>query len=117
MNTCYQDWEPVVIRNTAAKKEAHSQHSQHSAKPMGNKEFHRVDKDEIPKLNKITHEQAQAISIARNACNLKQKELAQKLGIQENIIKEYENCSVANFSPQLYKRILKALNVNPKLYI
>jgi ribosome-binding protein aMBF1 (putative translation factor) len=111
MNTCYQDWEPVVIRNTAAKKEAHSQqHSQHSAKPMGNKEFHRVDKEEIPKLNKITREQAQAISTARNALKLTQKELAQKLGIQENIIKEYENCTVANFSLPLYKRILKAMN-------
>lgn len=115
MNDCYQDWEPVVIRSKNAVKKESPQHSQQSAKPMGNKEFHRVDKEEIPKLNKITREQAQAISTARNACNLTQKALAQKLGIQDNIIKEYENCSVINFSPQLYKRILKAMNVNPNV--
>ena len=117
MNNCYQDWEPVVIRSknnvNAQSKEAH--HT--TAKPMGNKEFQRLNNEEIPKLNKITHEQAQAISVARNACNLKQIDLARKLGIQEKIIKEYENCSVANFSPVLYKRILKALNVDPKLYV
>jgi ribosome-binding protein aMBF1 (putative translation factor) len=112
MNNCFQDWEPVVIRsNSAAKKEA-QQHQ--SAKPMGNKEFQRLDNDEIPKLNKITREQSLAISNARNACNLSQKELAQKLNIPENIIREYENSTVANFSHQLYKRILKVLKVNPK---
>jgi hypothetical protein len=37
------------------------------------------------------------------------------LGIQEKIIKEYENCSVTNFSPLLYKRILTVLKVDPKL--
>ena len=112
MNNCFQDWEPVVIRsNSAAKKEA-QQHQ--SAKPMGNKEFQRLDNDEIPKLNKITREQSLAISNARNACNLSQKELAQKLNIPENIIREYENSTVANFSHQLYNRILKVLKVNPK---
>ena len=113
MNNCYQDWEPVVIRsNNVVKKEA-QQHQ--SVKPMGNKEFQRLDSEEIPKLNKITREQSQAISIARNACNLSQKELAQKLNIPENIIREYENSTVANFSHQLYNRILKVLKVNPKL--
>jgi len=113
MNNCYQDWEPVVIRsNNAVKKEA-QQHQ--SIKPMGNKEFQRLDSEEIPKLNKITREQSLAISNARNACNLSQKELAQKLNIPENIIREYENSTVANFSHQLYNRILKVLKVNPKL--
>lgn len=113
MNNCYQDWEPVVIRSKNSVKDAQNI----VAKPMGNKEFQRLNNEEIPKLNKITHTQAQAISIARNACNLKQIDLARKLGIQEKIIKEYENCSVANFSPVLYKRILKALNVDPKVYL
>ena len=112
MNDCYQDWEPVVIRSKNAVKKESPQQSQ-SAKPMGNKEFHRVDKEEIPKLNKITREQAQAISATRNALKLTQKALAQKVRIQENIIKEYENCSVINFSLPLYNRILKAMNVNP----
>ena len=117
MSAIYQDWNPVVIRSknsvNAQKKDAH--HT--AAKPMGNKEFQRLNNEELPALNKITHSQAQAISTARNALNLKQVDLARKLGIQEKIIKEYENCSVANFSPILYKRILKVLNVDPKEYI
>ena len=117
MSAIYQDWEPVVIRSTnsitAQKKDAH-----HTAvKPAGNKEFQRLNNEELPALNKITHAQAQAISTARNALKWKQVDLARKLGIQEKIIKEYENCTVANFSPILYKRILKALNVDPKAYI
>jgi len=116
MNNCYQDWEPVVIKNkNSAKEENNKYHT--TAKPMGNKEFKRLDTEEIPVLKKITIEQAQVISTARNAKKWKQLDLARALGIQEKIIKEYENCSVVNFSPMLYKRILKILNIDPKLYI
>ena len=113
MSSHYQDWEPVVIRSNNAAKAAKAANAAHHtiAKPMGNKEFQRLNNEEIPKLNKITHEQALVISTARNALGLKQIDLARKLGIQEKIIKEYENCSVANFSPVLYKRILKACGV------
>ena len=37
-----------------------------------------------------------------------------KTDIKDNIIKEYENCTVANFNLQFYKRLLKALNIDPK---
>jgi ribosome-binding protein aMBF1 (putative translation factor) len=116
MSAHYQDWEPVVIRSNSAAKAAKAANTVHHtiAKPVGNKEFQRLNNEDIPKLNKITHEQALAISTARNALGLKQIDLALKLGIQEKIIKEYENGSVANFSPILYKRILRVLNINPK---
>ena len=117
MNNCYQDWEPVVIRSTNAVKSKNKELQQTVEKPMGNKEFQRLNNEELPALNKITHAQAQAISIARNASKLKQKELAARLGIPEKIIRDYENCSVINFSPVLYKRILKNLNIDSKLYI
>ena len=117
MNNCYQDWEPVVIRNKNSVKAQNKEIYHTTAKPMGNKEFIRLNTEELPVLNKITLEQAQAISIARNAKKWKQIDLARALGIQEKIIKEYENCSVANFSPMLYKRILRVLNVDPKQYI
>jgi ribosome-binding protein aMBF1 (putative translation factor) len=113
MNAHYQDWEPVVIRSKSAANTAAAAHHT-TAKPAGNKEFQRLNNEEIPKLNKITHEQSLAISTARNALGLKQIDLARKLGIQEKIIKEYENGSVANFSPVLYKRILRSLNIDPK---
>jgi len=117
MNTCYQDWEPVVIKSTNAIKLKNKELQQTTEKPIGNKEFIRLNNEELPTLNKITHEQAQAISKARNANKLKQKDLAAKLGIPEKIIRDYENCSIINFSPTLYKRILRVLNVDPKLYI
>ena len=117
MNSFYQDWDPVVIRSKnfalVKNKETHDANN----KPMGNKEFQRLNNEENPVLKKITHTQAQAISNARNALKLTQKELANKLRINEKIIKEYENCSVVNFSPNLFKRILKVLNIDPKLYI
>jgi ribosome-binding protein aMBF1 (putative translation factor) len=117
MNNCYQDWEPVVIRNKNSVKAQNKEIYHTTAKPMGNKEFKRLNTEELPVLNKITLEQAQAISTARNAKNWKQIDLARALGIQDKIIKEYENCSVTNFSPMLYKRILRVLNVDPKQYI
>ena len=113
MNPHYQDWEPVVIRSKNAASAAKATHHT-TAKPAGNKEFQRLNNEEIPRLNKITHEQSLAISTARNALGLKQIDLARKLGIQEKIIKEYENGSVANFSPVLYNRILRSLNIDPK---
>jgi ribosome-binding protein aMBF1 (putative translation factor) len=116
MNTFYQDWEPVVIKNKNSSKEKNNTYHT-TAKPIGNKEFKRLNCEELPALKKITLKQAQAISIARNANNWTQLDLAGKLGIQEKIIKEYENCSVVNFSLMLYKRILKILNIDPKLYI
>jgi hypothetical protein len=73
MSAHYQDWEPVVIRSNSAAKAAKAAKAAHHtiAKPAGNKEFQRLNNEDIPKLNKITHEQSLAISTARNALGLK----------------------------------------------
>lgn len=105
----YQDWEPVVLKNKS-KEQKH----QNTPNQPGYKEFVRLVEDDIPKLNKITREYAQAIIDGRKALNITQKELAQKLCIKDNIIKEYENCTVVNFNLQFYKRLLRALNIDPK---
>jgi ribosome-binding protein aMBF1 (putative translation factor) len=104
----YQDWEPVVLKKNKEQKRENVQNH------AGFKEFVRLVEDDIPKLNKITREYAQAIIDGRKALNITQKELAQKLCIKDNVIKEYENCTVANFNLQFYKRILKALSIDPK---
>jgi len=106
----YQDWEPVVFNNKT--KEQKKQNN--LPNPPGFKEYIKLVEDDIPKLNKITREYAQIIIDGRKAQNITQKELAQKMCIKDNIIKEYENCSVVNFNLQFYKRILKALNIDPK---
>ena len=104
----FQDWEPVVLKKTTVQTQINTQNQ------PGFKEYIKLVEDDIPKLNKITREYAQAIVDGRKALNITQKELAQKMCVKDNIIKEYENCSVVNFNLQFYKRILKALNINPK---
>jgi len=104
----FQDWEPVVLKKTTVQKQINTQNQ------PGFKEYIKLVEDDIPKLNKITRDSTQAIVDGRKALNITQKELAQKLCVKDNIIKEYENCSVVNFNLQFYKRILKALNINPK---
>lgn len=105
----YQDWEPVVLKNKTKE-----QKQQNAPNQPGFKEYIRLVEDDIPKLNKITREYSQAIIDGRKALNITQKELAQKLCIKDNVIKEYENCTVTNFNLGFYKRILKALNIDPK---
>jgi ribosome-binding protein aMBF1 (putative translation factor) len=106
----FQDWEPVVLKNSKSK----AQKQNNTPNQAGHKEYIKLLEDDIPTLNKITREYAQAIVDGRKALNITQKELAQKMCIKDNIIKEYENCSVVNFNLQFYKRILKALNIDPK---
>ena len=106
----FQDWEPVILKNSKSK----AQKQNNTPNQAGHKEYIKLLEDDIPTLNKITREYAQAIVDGRKALNITQKELAQKMCIKDNIIKEYENCSVVNFNLQFYKRILKALNIDPK---
>jgi ribosome-binding protein aMBF1 (putative translation factor) len=106
----FQDWTPVVLKNT----KANAQKQNNIPNQAGHKEYIKLLEDDIPVLNKITREYAQAIVDGRKALNITQKDLAQKMCIKDNIIKEYENCSVVNFNLQFYKRILKALNIDPK---
>jgi ribosome-binding protein aMBF1 (putative translation factor) len=104
-----QDWEPVVLNK---KKEVEKK--EFVQKPAGNKEFNRLLDEDIPKLNKISREYAQAIIDGRNALGITQKDLAHKMSVRENVIKEYENLNVANFNIGFYKKILRNLKIDPK---
>jgi ribosome-binding protein aMBF1 (putative translation factor) len=106
----FQDWEPVVLKsNKGSSKPAIKQPN-----PQGFKEYIKLVEEDIPKLPKMSREYAQAIITGRSALGLNQKQLAQKLAVKDNIIKEYENCTVVNFNLGFYKRILKAVNIDPK---
>lgn len=108
--TNFQDWEPVVLKNKSSIK----QKQQQQQNPQGFKDYIKLVEEDIPKLPKMSREYAQAIVTGRSALGLNQKQLAQKLAVKDNIIKEYENCTVVNFNLGFYKRILKALNIDPK---
>lgn len=109
----YQDWDPVVF----TKKQQNTQKKDSVQKPAGNKEMNRLIEEEIPKLNKMTREYALAITNARNAAGLSQKDLAQKMSVKIDVIREYENYQVTNFNMGFYKKLLRNLGVDPKTVI
>ena len=106
----YQDWDPVVF----TKKQQNTQKKDSVQKPAGNKEMNRLIEEEIPKLNKMTREYALSIINARNAAGLSQKDLAQKMSVKIDVIREYENYQVANFNMGFYKKLLRNLGIDPK---
>lgn len=109
----FQDWEPVVF----TKKPQELKKKGSIQKPPGNKEMIRLMEDDIPKLNKMSREYAQAIINGRTAMGLSQKDLAQRLSVKDNVIKEYENCQITNFNMGFLKKILRTLKVDPKTVI
>lgn len=109
----YQDWEPVVL----TKKLQETIKKENTPKPAGNKELTRLMEDDIPKLNKITRGYSLAITNGRMAMGFSQKDLAQRLSVKDSVIKEYENCQVANFNMGFLKKILRTLKVDPKTVI
>lgn len=109
----YQDWEPVVF----TKKPKEIIKKENTPRPAGNKELTRLMEDDIPKLNKMTREYSLAITNGRAAMGFSQKDLAQRLSVKDTVIKEYENCQVANFNMGFLKKILRTLNIDPKTVI
>ena len=109
----FQDWEPVVF----TKKPQELKKMESIQKPPGNKEMTRLMDDDIPKLNKMPREYAQAIINGRAAMGFSQKDLALRLSVKDNVIKEYENCQITNFNMGFLKKILRTLKVDPKTVI
>jgi len=109
----FQDWEPVVL----TKKSKETIKKENAPKPVGNKEMIKLMEDDIPKLNKMPREYALAITNGRTSMGISQKELAQKLSVKDNIIRDYENCQIANFNMGFLKKILRILKVDPKSVI
>lgn len=103
----HQDWTPVVIRSSRVANVA----KQTVQNPSGTKEFHKLNEDDIPVLNKMTREQATALSQARSAKGLSQKDLAKALNMDISIIKDYESCNVKNFKKGVYNKIMTRLGV------
>jgi ribosome-binding protein aMBF1 (putative translation factor) len=101
----HQDWTPVVIRSGAVAKAA----KQQKQNAPGTKEFHKLDADDIPKLDKITPELQNKLRAARNAKGLSQTDLAKTMNIPVAIIKDYENGTVAKFNKAMFNRMLHKL--------
>src|SRR6056300_1137093 len=102
-----QDWDPVIIRSSKNAQKSKQTHQN----PEGTKEFIKLNENDIPCLNKMTREQSQELQQARNAKGWTQKQLASSLMINISIVQKYENCSVENFQPKLYKKMMARLGV------
>ena len=101
-----QDWTPVVIRNSS--KKSQPMNKQNAA---GTKDFYKLNEDDIPQLNKMTAGQASALREARNAKGLSQTDFAKQLNINVNLIKDYENGTVAKFNKTFYNSLMRKLGV------
>lgn len=102
-----QDWQEVKIHNKEYYKKATAQ-KQNAA---GTKRFNELNEDEVPKMNKITQEQRQALMDARNAKGWDRAKLGGALNVSKKIIEEYENGTVSDFKPAFYKRMMNVLGV------
>ena len=97
----HQDWNQVVWNK---KKKPSYNHN-----PPGTAKFRALDGDEPPAPKKIDHSTRIAIQRARIENKLSQKQLANKLNIQEKIISEYES-GKAIPNKQIINKINRLLN-------
>lgn len=101
-----QDWTVQKIYNKIYKPK------QHQNEP-GFKEKEKLFSDEIYQLNKITKQQSAALTSARIAKGLSQKDFAHSISRDISIIQDYENGTVTNFNKSFYNFLLIKLGVKP----
>ena len=79
--TCFQDWETVVLKKPAAP----------STTAQSNQPKCKIDDNEIEKPKKVSTELKIALQQARMSNKLSQKQLASMMCCQPNLINQYEN--------------------------
>ena len=111
----FQDWETVTLN-----KKQNSQATNNNKNKDGVKlsdEALRLRKiennDEIQKQDKISVKHCQLIQKARLAKKMTQKQLAQKLNIDQNTVAQYENGKIVP-NKQILNKIARELNISFK---
>ena len=82
--TCFQDWETVVLKKQVSIPSSSNKNSEKSNKP-------KKDENDIEKPKKVSNELKIAIQQARMNNKLSQKQLASMMCCQPSLINEYEN--------------------------
>lgn len=111
----FQDLKPVVLINNQNKKKNNNITTK--TKSSSNIHIHKpvIDEDgEMPKATYYTKEQRDAIIFARNAQNLTQLQLAQKIycGLKADYICDIENGKTP-YNQTAYRKICKVLRIEP----
>lgn len=86
----HQDWTPVVLHNPNVTNKNSTKESD-SSKPTLTKKLRELDGDEIVAPPKMNQDMKKAIQQARLAAKKSQKQLALDMGVQTQIITDYEN--------------------------
>lgn len=113
MNKNYQDWTPVVLKKNKTNKT--NTNIQCNYNPISSTKIYNdddVNPDIIPKT--VTLDYGKKIQQARNALNITQKDLAQKLNITVDIIKNYESGNGIKNS-NIITKINRFLNITNKI--
>ena len=92
----HQDWKPVVFSKkpkvpvgTTVTKVAKSSLNSNSVMPGTGKKI--TDEDEIQKIPTVGNDIGKQIQVARCAKKLSQKQLAQMMNIQPQVVQQHEN--------------------------
>ena len=100
-NFTEQDWEPLIIRNKQVKSKLDKQNAQRkgnvetkvkNSNKEHNSEMRKLEEDmDNLKVETVNKSISKAIMDARMKLNLKQKDLANKINVQPQIVQQYEN--------------------------
>lgn len=101
-----QDFNDIVIRLKKPEKANHP----HIQKPTGNKQIQKLENEEPEAPKKIAPDVKKKICQARTAMKMTQQELAQRINVKPDIVKDYE-CGNAIPNPQILNRLQKVLNI------
>ncbi len=85
-----QDWKPVVLKKKIVEKKKYIQPDENYLK------MKKVENEEINKIDKIDKVKSKDFILLRNKLNLTQNELAVKLNIKVDVIRDIENGSFPN---------------------
>ena len=85
----HQDWTPVVLYNPNATNKGKNDTPQHQ--PTTTNKMRALDGDEIVAPPKIHQDLKKALQQARLAAKKSQKQLALDMGVQAQLITDYEN--------------------------
>ena len=89
-----QDWDPMIL-NKKPKNNSNNSNNNNSNKPKISDDAHKLYKieaqDDVQPIKKVSHNLKTQIQSARCAKKMSQKDLANKINVQESIIKDYES--------------------------
>ena len=113
-----QDWDPMILNKKLDSKNNSRSNNSSNTKPKLSDDAHKLYKieaeDDVQPIKKVSHTLKTQIQSARCAKKISQKDLANKINVQETVIKDYE-LGKAVPDVKIVNKIGKALGVTLKM--